>query len=498
MGRTRRGTSTGLGLVLTTLALAWAQAASAQESWDAVYLAGAKVGYIHTFLEPLKDRGRDLVRVRVDTVLTFKRLDDKITMELRYGTIETPEGQVLRLDTRTLASEKEIKISGDVINDQMSLTLEGSGQSQKVTMPWGPDVRGPYAVEQSLSRKPMTIGETRPLKMFIPDLNKVCDVTLTARSMEDIQLGGEATKRSLMRVEQKTALDGKPRPEYDLTCWVDSGGQVLKSLSDVMGGMITYRTTKAAAMSMDGAGKLDQIVTSIIRVTHKITNPESRRNITYRVKLKDDDVAQAFPSDRRQTIKPGADRSTATLQVKTAGPDDGPAGPAQVDTAFLRPNTLVTSEDPKVVALANRAVSGVTDPWQRVGRIEKWVFQNVKEKNFKTGFAPASEVATNLTGDCTEHGVLTAAMCRAVGIPARVAIGLVYADRLGGFGYHLWTEVYVKGRWVAVDSSFDQTAVDAVHIKLSDSSLAGVSPYEAFLPVVRVLSKLTIEPVEIK
>ena len=35
-------------------------------------MTGAKVGYHHTFVEPLKDQGRDLVP-RPVTVLTFKR-----------------------------------------------------------------------------------------------------------------------------------------------------------------------------------------------------------------------------------------------------------------------------------------------------------------------------------------------------------------------------------------------------------------------------------------
>jgi transglutaminase-like putative cysteine protease len=126
-----------------------------------------------------------------------------------------------------------------------------------------------------------------------------------------------------------------------------------------------------------------------------------------------------------------------------------------------------------------------------------WVAQNIKEKNFETAFAPASEVAIALSGDCTEHSVLTAAMCRAVGVPSRVAVGLIYADRLKGFGYHMWNEVYVNNRWVALDAAFDQTSVDAVHIKLSDTSLDGVAPYEAFLPVAQVMGKLTLEPREI-
>ena len=89
-------------------------------------------------------------------------------------------------------------------------------------------------------------------------------------------------------------------------------------------------------------------------------------------------------------------------------------------------------------------------------------------------------------------------MCRAAGVPARVVVGLVYAENLGGFGFHLWNEVYVNRRWVAIDATFDQDTVDAVHIKLSDASLDGVSPFEAFLPIVRVLGKMTLDPIEIR
>ena len=63
--------------------------------------------------------------------------------------------------------------------------------------------------------------------------------------------------------------------------------------------------------------------------------------------------------------------------------------------------------------LAVKAVGDAVDPWEKAVKIEHWVARNLKDKNFKTAFAPASEVARNLSGDCTEHGVLVAAMCRA-------------------------------------------------------------------------------------
>jgi hypothetical protein len=171
MSRTRRGARLGMlawGLVL--FSLAGASEAADQESWDAIFMAGARVGHLHTWVEPVKDKGRDLIRVRVETELNYKRLDDLVTIKLQYGTIETPEGQVLRLDTRTLASRQEMRTYGDVIDGKMTLIMEGGGQRQQVTIPWGPDVHGPYAAEQSLSRKPMRVGDSRDVKMYMPDL----------------------------------------------------------------------------------------------------------------------------------------------------------------------------------------------------------------------------------------------------------------------------------------------------------------------------------------
>jgi hypothetical protein len=96
----------------------------------------------------------------VQTVLNFKRLNDKTSMQMRFGTIETPEGTVLRLDSRTLASQNEIRTFGDVVDGRITLNLVAGGQTQQIALPWGPDVRGPYGPELSLSRQP--IGPGRP------------------------------------------------------------------------------------------------------------------------------------------------------------------------------------------------------------------------------------------------------------------------------------------------------------------------------------------------
>jgi transglutaminase-like putative cysteine protease len=473
--------------------------ARAEDSWDAVYLGGAKIGYIHTWVEKVTDKGRDYNRVRMDVEMRLKRRDDESPINLMYGTIETLDGEVLRLDTRTQAGEtQDIRVHGDVVNHKMKLTMDGTGRSESRVILWSPDVRGPYGAEQSMARKPMKEHEKRPIKMYIPELNKVCDVMLEARTIEPVLLG-DGAKRPLLRVDQTTTVDDKRRPEYDARLYVDPEGQVLKSEQDVLGGMVVYRTTREAAMAPAGPIKFDLIVSSVVKVPRKIPNADQTRHIKYRVTLGSSAPAQVFPVDARQTLREQqAGEASAILEIKSTGPLDGEAAAAEVAAEYLKPNALVTSDDIRVRTLAQRATRGVVDPWEKATAINKWVFQNIRGKNFKVAFAAAGEVARNLTGDCTEHSVLAAAMCRAVGIPSRVVVGLIYVDELDGFGYHMWDEVFVNNRWVAIDPSFDQTTVDAVHIKLSDTSLDGVAPFEAFLPVVTVVGRLSIDPIEIR
>jgi transglutaminase-like putative cysteine protease len=92
--------------------------------------------------------------------------------------------------------------------------------------------------------------------------------------------------------------------------------------------------------------------------------------------------------------------------------------------------------------------------------------------------------------------VLLAALCRARGIPARVAIGLVYVPQAQGFGYHMWNEVWLDGRWTGLDSTLDRPAIGAAHLKLVHSSLQGTTGFSTFLSLTQVIGQLKIEILE--
>jgi transglutaminase-like putative cysteine protease len=99
-------------------------------------------------------------------------------------------------------------------------------------------------------------------------------------------------------------------------------------------------------------------------------------------------------------------------------------------------------------------------------------------------------------GDCNEHTALYVAMARAAGIPARIAVGLVFVH--GAFYYHAWPEVYVdrttsSGLWLPVDPTLNQFPADATHIRLTRG---GLEKQAAILPLIGHLS-IDVDRVEL-
>lgn len=143
--------------------------------------------------------------------------------------------------------------------------------------------------------------------------------------------------------------------------------------------------------------------------------------------------------------------------------------------------------------MAREAAGDESDPWLVALRLERFVHDRIESVNFTQAFATAADVARSLEGDCTEHAVLLAALARARGIPARVAIGLVYVGNPPGLGYHMWTEVYVRGVWIPLDATLGRGGVGAGHLKLTAINLAGADAYTGMLPVLRLIGQLEVE-----
>jgi len=154
---------------------------------------------------------------------------------------------------------------------------------------------------------------------------------------------------------------------------------------------------------------------------------------------------------------------------------------------YLRPEPLLQSDDEEIIHAAERMAGwrerGRNDPKEVARRLTLGVFQRL-EKEITFSVPNASQVLASGRGDCNEHTVLFVAMARALGLPARTAVGLVFAN--GAFFYHAWPEVWL-GRWVAVDPTFGQVPADASHIRFVVGGLAQQ------VEIVRLIGHLEIE-----
>jgi transglutaminase-like putative cysteine protease len=277
------------------------------------------------------------------------------------------------------------------------------------------------------------------------------------------------------------------------TIWTDRAGQTRKTQMAAMN-LTTYRTSKEIA-HQPARGEYDLGVQTVVRVEPPLNRPHDTRRVVYRVRLQRGDPSNAFAQGETQRIRV-LDEHQLEVVVRSLRPGDDlgtdfGSGPPP-SSAELASNAVIQCDDPLVESMAHNVALEEGDPWRVALALERHVGQHVSHKSFAQAMASAADVVRSREGDCTEHAVLLAALCRARKIPARVAIGLVYSQQVGGFAYHMWTEVWIKDRWLPVDSTLARGGIGAGHLKVSHSDLQGVDPFGQFLTVFQLIGNLQI------
>jgi transglutaminase-like putative cysteine protease len=249
---------------------------------------------------------------------------------------------------------------------------------------------------------------------------------------------------------------------------------------------------------------VDFVSKAFVKSPEPLENLDSVKAIEYRIKPMEEAKDFKIISSDNQQVEVQAD-GTVILTVR---PTDLPkeadmvyrGSDAEVRES-LRANQFIQSNDEKIKQLAKKAVGDTKNASEAVRKIEKFVSEYIDDKNLSVGYASATEVAHSRQGDCTEFAVLTAAVCRAAGIPARIAVGVAYVDEFmeyeDVFGGHAWTEAYVGGKWVGLDSSFmssDRGSYDAGHIALA----TGNGELEDFFSLVFSIGQFEIEEITIQ
>jgi len=468
-----------------------------RQAWYVTYMLGAKIGYQHTVWRHETRNGQVLSRVDMLSHLVTKRGLSSIATDLRVADVSTADGGLVECQSKVSQGGTSITSRGSVVGDTLRIETTTRGKTVTSTIPWSADWRGFSAVEQSLVRKPMTPGEHRRLRALIPGLDTplLATVELTAVGPERVKL--LTGTYDLLRVDCVTTVPGSPAMRD--TYWVDRTGQSMKAYNELVGAE-SFLTTREVAQDTRGLAQLDFNLDLAAPADRAVAAPHATRRVRYRLTLQRGDPAAAFVSGASQQVT-SIDPHTAEVTVYALRPGQAGAKPDASDDApgeeDRRPSSIIQSDNPKIAALARKVAGDKKDPWQKAVALERFVHGYVALKGFSQGFATAADVVESREGDCTEHAVLLAALCRAAGIPARVAVGLVYQDQK--FLFHMWTEVYVGKRWTPIDATLARGGIGAAHLKLAHSSLQGSSAFNAVLSVANVLARgLKVEVLEVE
>jgi len=467
-------------------------AGSRTEAWDAHFMRGDKVGHERCVTRRFRKGDRTLIQTAAVTKLTIRRFGQIVEQTIDLTSVETADGELLSFESRVSVGGQPIVATGRVAGNKLIINTTTRAKTQQARMDWPPGTRGFFGVEQSLAEKPLQPGQERQLQTLVAVFNIVGDVHLKAAGYERTKLSGGLYR--LLKIDATTKLAGTT---IESILWTDRTGTVLKTEVPSLGSM-SMRTTKAAALGRSKPADFDLGLDSMVKIDRTLEHPHRTQRIIYRAKLTDGDPAAVFPTGVSQRVK-SLDQDTALITVLAVRPDQ----PREVAGAVRPPgkedlaaNNLIQSDDDRIVKLADRIAPAESAPWKIAVAADSHDHRAIRSKNFSVAFASAAEVARTLEGDCTEHAVLLAAILRARKIPARVAIGLVHYR--GGFAYHMWTEAWIKDRWVPLDATLGHGGIGGGHLKLADATLAGASAYSAFLPVVRVLGRLELKVVKVE
>jgi transglutaminase-like putative cysteine protease len=249
------------------------------------------------------------------------------------------------------------------------------------------------------------------------------------------------------------------------TSWITDTGDIVREESPM--GLITVRETPERARGLATSSRMqaDLLRTAAVVpiMRQRIDEPRDVR----RIRLQLDGAP--LPQEDLDGAGQSADGNVLDIvdaQLLRPGPHDRAAG------QYLSPEPLIESDAPEIKAEAERAVRGASTDRMRAERLTRHV-NDLIDKKPTISLPSALDVLRTRVGDCNEHTALYVAMARAVGLPSRIAVGLVFMR--GAFYYHAWAEVYVReggrGMWLPVDPTFNQFPADATHVRLARGGL---------------------------
>lgn len=477
-----------LYIVMLCIFAATAFAGQTETNYLAVMMGGQKIGYaVHT----RSAEGSHVVSSE-EFSMTIGRAGQTLKVHSRETHVETTDGMPVSFDFAMQTSGMEQTIKGTVTDDKLTVTRQLFGQTSTQVMDWPEGALLMEGMRLVQLKHGLKAGSEFEVSIFRPEYL----TGLTAKAVVGEKVNVDLFGRILELTEMKTTMFVSGQ-QITTTSYVDNDLNALKTRVPMMGlEMELLACDKNFAMQKDEV--IDFLEKLSVASPVQLANLNTVESITYDLKPVNGQTL-TLPASSHQSVEK-TDNGTCRLTVQRLKAAEGVPFPyTGTDEAILealKPTDNLQCDDKAVIDLARHAVTGTEDATVAAKQIESFVAGFIQKKDLSVGYASAAEVAQNRQGDCSEHAVLTAAMCRAVGIPARVVCGVVYADSFANqksiFGGHMWAEAFIGNQWIGLDATrAEQGGFSPGHIALAH----GNGDSSDFFSLVNTLGCFTIEKI---
>lgn len=480
-------------LTFTSVSIAFEEKGQViSEYWMGVYMEGVKVGYSHEFITSFSNRGEKFIKSLNESRMKVSRLggvpvEIQTTQETLYRGEEIPVETVVR----TKMSESEIILKAEILEDKI---LFKTGEKLIREYPYTEKFYLGIPVKKIIQEGSLKPGKKFEFLILDPLSYSLKDSTFEVIGEEDVLLLGEKMRLWHVRTELESIIP------VVMGEWIDEEGNIWKSVSQA-----SFMTTTSIRMPKEKAlemseENLDIAFSTVIPSNVVFEDPREVKEVTFKLSGIPSESINGFPFDDGSQIL--LERQKDFTVIRTASQifreEDSLMLPI-VGEEFrddLSSTAFCQSDDPGIVATARGIIGEEKNAWRAAKKIAEWVEREMTA-NYDVGFATATEILENREGDCSEHTVIMVALCRAVGIPAKAAVGVMYGD--GIFAYHMWPEVYVgrwinlDAKWLAVDEETGQYYTDATHIKFGRTSLNENIFEEMVKAISEIIGKLKLE-----
>lgn len=465
--------------------------AARREEWFVIELMGERAGWMHTVEESRGGR----IESRGDSQISIKRGPASIDVRMETRSVETSAGEMVSMMSMQRLGTMPVKQIYEFSKEGVKVT---SVQAGKATVTNREKLAGeflaPAAAHKAMVEQVASGREEFEIRSI--DASSGLQIaTSKYRVVERTTLEHAGHPVAVTKLAVETSI----APGVVTTEYVDAQGRSLMSETSLGGiAMRVVASTREQAQRESDAPEL-MVRTFVTPTGEKIERPRELRRARYTLSIVGGKLPDV-PSGGHQTFT-RVDDASGTLEVDLAGVVPAGEGDRE-DPRYSESSSLINFQDEEVQALLARAkIPDAAAPAERGEALRRFVSRHISKKSLGVGFASAGEVARGREGDCSEHGVLLAALLRASGIPARVCSGLIYADQFAGqraiFGYHMWAQALIaidgQDRWVDLDATLpDASPTDATHIALAASALGEGELSTSFTSLLPVMGKLQI------